>query len=1206
MHLRTTHHFSIGAFLVSFTLWLWLGTTIGHAQTAGPTLVVSPSSAVAGSVVKLAGSGFAPGGYAGTILWDGSALTTLQIPAGGSFVREIVLPPTAAPGDHAITICRGTPCVIGPLAQQASTVLKVTATAPQFALNVAYVYRSDTAAAKGFASLLERHGIAVTLVTLDAILQTDFSQFALTIIGNDTGDQAVWGNDAAQIGQIAKHSKVLGLGEGGYAFFGQVTAQQLGALTIGYPLGAHGSAFNLFPTDPALAIYRTPYTLSVAKGAALPVYADAVPAVAISATSLGSNALPTAYQDANGTYSVVVSQGCYHLWGFSADPTTMTANGRNFFINTVLQAIGMPCNPATLNSPCQELGRPSDIPIAGVINFDDLSPGAVIGDAYAALFGVRFENGRSARTLIDDKTPEQAASAPNVARNEAVAPATNGSVPMLITFDEPKTHVGFSMGNGDPVKVTGQLTAYDTAGQLLCRAANPVPATASEYIGFYDAFGRIAAIRLEYNADLSETIDNLTFAPNPQRWRIQLCQETADGCPPAAGTVYRVNPATGGDGFAVDRQGYVLGANAIGVGDQLWGLEPLTKTATATVYRTSGAEVVVSAGAVSGDPGTLRLVVREQQPLLVQDLTVSAEWYVQGDAERATWLRENVIKAANYLYAFTDGQFTLGRVTVQQSLDGWQDAHLRLHLNNTLQPKANIGGIVTTATADPLPAVDFTYSPGHFFLGSSWNRYGAPPNQAVTVDGRVVPAATMADDWALAMAHELGHYLLYLFDTYTDVDGNASQELAALCTGSAMGDVYKLENQNFIAEPTHWQAACGGSEAYHKLQGRTEWDTIRLWYPWAIAPTTPITGPAAPPVNLTSVTYLAPSTPPGEPATSQLFDMLYQDGELTSGEARVFTFRGDHLYEQGKPPKNTTQVALIDAQVNDRLCVYDVNDHAEGGDTPRHQFGCETITAGDAELQMTKNEAWQPLLALTQVSTTSLRLAITQTLPAGAQLVAKLYPEHGTALPQQTLTGSDGSYGHIFDFGGPVTPVYAQVWVEETPGGLVTRREVVADRGTGGSGAFGPAKYFGGVLVVSSDGKASFEDELPLELGLGESIAWQSMPGTPPLPTGRAIIGQSYRLDAFPSALVASGQVLIEYASPAELQSAGSSGVNAIAPAVYFWNGASWQALPTTVMTPVNAADGVQVASAPSQGVGVYAVLLDLGQNQLFLPLIQR
>ena len=53
-------------------------------------------------------------------------------------------------------------------------------------------------------------------------------------------------------------------------------------------------------------------------------------------------------------------------------------------------------------------------------------------------------------------------------------------------------------------------------------------------------------------------------------------------------------------------------------------------------------------------------------------------------------------------------------------------------------------------------------------------------------------------------------------------------------------------------------------------------------------------------------------------------------------------------------------------------------------------------------------------------------------------------------------------------------------------------------------------------MVVSSDGKASYQgpDGQPLELGPGESIAWQSMPGTPPA-AGTWISGQSYRLDAF-------------------------------------------------------------------------------------------
>ncbi len=689
---------------------------------------------------------------------------------------------------------------------------------------------------------------------------------------------------------------------------------------------------------------------------------------------------------------------------------------------------------------------------------------------------------------------------------------------------------------------------------------------------------------------------------------VRVCSETSVPCTPVPGaTVFKT---ASGAAFSLDTNGYVIGSQQLANGDTLWATLPITADASSTLYYTSGEPALVSDEAFNGSTGgTMTLVVTQKKPLLVHNLDVSAEWYVQGDPQSEAWLRENIIKAANYFYAFTDGQFALGQITVHQSLDAWQDADLRLHINNILQPKAIIGGIVPTDTLDPSPVVSYTYSAGHFFMGSHWNRYGVPPNQPVTDNGVVVPPAIMADDWALAMAHELGHYLLFLFDTYTDVDGNASQELAELCTGSAMGDVYKPGNQNYIYDLSHWNTACSGTEAYQKLNGRSEWQTIKTWYPWAIQPTGFVTGPVAPPINLTTVNFVIPSTPPGEPATSQVFDMLYQDGELTSGEARVFTLRGDRVYEQGKPPKNATQVTLIDAQVADRLCVYDVNDHAEGSETPRHQFGCELIQPGDAELMMTKNVAWGPLVKLTQTGPNQVSLVVTNplTTPLTAQVMARLYPEHGLGYPPLALTGSDGVYSGVFDLPEPVSPLYAQLWVEETPAGLATRREVMVDRGTGGSGAFGPAKQFGGVLIVSSDGKASFETDQPFELLPGQSISWGSMPGTPDLPADKNIIGQSYRLDAYPVALVESGTVHIQYEGADSLLQAASAGeATAGNVSIYFWDGNSWQAVNTTISTPNNSPDGVKLASAPSQGVGVYAVLEDASTGIVYLPLIQR
>ncbi|MEZ4620624.1 MAG: hypothetical protein R2867_34655 [Caldilineaceae bacterium] len=481
------------------------------------------------------------------------------------------------------------------------------------------------------------------------------------------------------------------------------------------------------------------------------------------------------------------------------------------------------------------------------------------------------------------------------------------------------------------------------------------------------------------------------------------------------------------------------------------------------------------------------------------------------------------------------------------------------------------------------------------------------PNQPITVNGLNVPLESLQYDWADALAHELGHYLFFLFDTYRDTNGQSNLAVADACAGSAMGDVYKLGNQGFVSSVDHWVTGCGQTEAYHILNGRTEWDTIQRWYPWVVKPTGYVAGPSAPPINLTTVTFVAPSTPPGTPAASQLFDLAYQDNESSSGEARGFIFRDDRLYEQGKPAKGATQIQLTDAQLGDRLCVYDVNDYAEAIETPRHQFGCETIAPGDSLLALTKNVAWMPIVDLRQTGAQQVTVQLTQTLPVGTQIIAKLYPEHGNAVAQALLLDANGVYSRVFDLPDLVPPLYIQLWVDETPTAPTTRREVVADRGTGGGGAFGPARYYGGVLVLSSDGKATYESDGALELAAGQSIAWQSMPGTPALPSGKKILGQSYRLDAYPASLVLGGRISIAFENKETLlRAAGASPTAAAAPTLYYWDGNSWRALATTLTTPINVPDFVQSASAPSQGTGVYAVMVDDNTTNLYLPMIHR
>lgn len=162
---------------------------------------------------------------------------------------------------------------------------------------------------------------------------------------------------------------------------------------------------------------------------------------------------------------------------------------------------------------CTELTSPTAIPSAGLINFDDLRVGTVIGNAYQAAYGVRFEESRTTSAVID-APPSGAHSKPNVALNQ-VSTGSAG-VPMRIFFDTPRTHVGLYMGNGAAAAaLTGLLTAYDASGAIICQVRNtPVPVAHTEFIGLTDPDGRIASVALDYGSTgQTESIDDLFFAP---------------------------------------------------------------------------------------------------------------------------------------------------------------------------------------------------------------------------------------------------------------------------------------------------------------------------------------------------------------------------------------------------------------------------------------------------------------------------------------------------------------------------------------------------------------------------------------------------------------------------------------------------------------------------------------------------------------------
>lgn len=199
---------------------------------------------------------------------------------------------------------------------------------------IAYVHTARTSETiiadyKGF---LESQGFTVTPVSLDNVLATDFSQFDLTLIGDDTGFLGSWGNAPGQAEHIANKSRVIGIGEGGYAFFGKL------GLRIGWPHGWHRSEKDVIG-DPSLVYYQTPNDLTGLLGAPLSLYASATDEVGIYLATPTPGVTVLGQEPGSSTHHPLVAQRCHQLWGFNGYPQAMTDVGRKLFINAVVYGL---------------------------------------------------------------------------------------------------------------------------------------------------------------------------------------------------------------------------------------------------------------------------------------------------------------------------------------------------------------------------------------------------------------------------------------------------------------------------------------------------------------------------------------------------------------------------------------------------------------------------------------------------------------------------------------------------------------------------------------------------------------------------------------------------------------------------------------------------------------------------------------------------
>ena len=95
------------------------------SSEGAPSLRLAPEIGLVGQTITIEGSGYTPGGYPGTVLWDGTEIDVFEIPDGGAFSHEVLVPSNAQDSIHTVTVCALNPCATGEFEQLAGATFTV-------------------------------------------------------------------------------------------------------------------------------------------------------------------------------------------------------------------------------------------------------------------------------------------------------------------------------------------------------------------------------------------------------------------------------------------------------------------------------------------------------------------------------------------------------------------------------------------------------------------------------------------------------------------------------------------------------------------------------------------------------------------------------------------------------------------------------------------------------------------------------------------------------------------------------------------------------------------------------------------------------------------------------------------------------------------------------------------------------------------------
>jgi len=686
---------------------------------------------------------------------------------------------------------------------------------------------------------------------------------------------------------------------------------------------------------------------------------------------------------------------------------------------------------------------------------------------------------------------------------------------------------------------------------------------------------------------------------------------------PAGGTIRADTfPLRNGIPVRTNALGYIESRGQLSLGDQLIALQPISATHAFTLYHSSATPTVTGVEPfVVQAAGVQTLTVSADNPLTLFNLDVALEWDARNDGTFLTDLQYAIENASDILFDVSDGQVALGDVNVTQAKDGWADAHVVIYANNSVHPRASMGGIVLTPTNDIgiNGIIDNAYWPGQIHMGPLWDPFGQ--NEA-----------ELRQDWWLAFAHELSHYLLFLPDNYLGIEQGLLRNID--CQGSFMTNTYEDTYREFLTRD-RWnqQEACWRSSIAAQTTGRADWETVQRFLPWLQVPPTADSvnpGPLRLPLQVTRVQIAAPRIPSAMPVLpARNFDLRNGDGgeitRLNQADAYLLKSRNtpqlddDQIIALGSTGAGSDRIKVRGAEVGDRLCVIQANHQLS-------QVGCETLTEASTSIRFHQTPGWQPEITVRPVSSTTLSITVTQAISPGMELrvqVLPIYPDltQGTngISPWAALQPTGGTTPHEFHqtitLPTPLFEGFVRVWIaNQLPAreamtsfylsagwGPNTRPTAHANRAVWGPNtrptahanqrAWGANSRSMSAPIASSDGRVTIFN-LDDILGDTGASALQSLTTLPELPLWVTQVGNGYRFIGTKDFASTIAFHYLEREVPKGYEH--TLTVYYLADASAAGEARSWQRLPTFLDQDENLAAAAMLSS---EGGGIYALM---------------